>query len=117
MNCTTSDPSINFHSLIEFCREFASKHPPSSIMVSVRCNRAFIDNFMELAKDKATVVGANATANPELILFGVKIIEDESVPDCVYYVKYADGHEEMVTPFGTFSRDAESINRSRAPTN
>lgn len=62
-------------------------------------------------------VGSLATSNPELILLGMKIIEDESVPPNVYYVKYADGHEEMVTPFGTFSREAESINRSRAPEN
>ena len=62
MNYTTSYPSINFHSLLGVCREFARKHPPSNIAVSVRCNRAFIDNFMELEKDKETVIGMNETA-------------------------------------------------------
>lgn len=106
MNFTTSSSSTTLNSMLEVCREFARRHPPASIAVSVRCNRAFIDELKNLAKAKATVIGSPATANPELILFGVKIIEDESVPDGVHYVKYADGHEEMVTPFGTFSREA-----------
>ncbi len=106
MNFATSSSSITLDSMLEVYREFTSRHPPASIAVSVRCNRAFIDELKKLAKAKATVIGSPATANPELILFGVKIIEDESVPPNVYYVKYADGHEEMVTPFGTFSREA-----------
>lgn len=106
MNFTTSSSSITLDSLLEVYREFARRHPPASIAVSVRCNRAFIDELKKMTKAKATVVGSLATSNSELILFGVKIIEDESVPDGVHYVKYADGHEEMVTPFGTFSREA-----------
>ncbi len=106
MNFTTSSSSTTLNSLLEVCREFARQHPPSTIAVSVRCNREFIDKTMEYANRNSIQVGSLATANPELILFGVKIIEDESVPDGVHYVKYADGHEEMVTPFGTFSREA-----------
>jgi hypothetical protein len=63
---------------------------------------------MEYANRNSIQVGSLATSNPELILLGMKIIEDESVPDGVHYVKYADGHEEMVTPFGMFSREAQS---------
>lgn len=106
MNFATNSSSTTLNSMLEVYREFTRQHPPSTIAVSVRCNREFIDELKKLAKNKATVIGSPATANPELILFGVKIIEDESVPDGVHYVKYADGHEEMVTPFGTFSREA-----------
>ncbi len=106
MSFTTSSSSTTLHSLLEVCREFARQHPPSTIAVSVRCNREFIDKLKSTANGKSTVIGTLATTSPELIVFGVKIIEDDSVLDGVHYVKYADGREEMVTPFGTFSREA-----------
>ncbi len=107
MSDTASTTSTTVQSLLKAVDEFTRKVPASRVAVSVRGNRALIEKLRLAARS----VPANDTMPKRHVssdnLYGLKLIEDERVPDFVHYIKYADGHEELVTMFGTFVREAD----------
>lgn len=106
MNDTASTTSATMQSVLNAWEEFTRKFPPSRLPVSVRGNRAFIEKLRQVASKELASVTRPAPHMSNDNIYGLKIIEDESVPGDNHYIKYADGHEEMVTVLGTFERDA-----------
>lgn len=106
MSNTENATSTTMQSVLNALGAFTRKFPPSRLPVSVRGNRAFIDKLRQAARKELSSVTRPAPNMSSDSIYGLKIIEDESVAGDCHYIKYADGHEEWVTMFGTFVREA-----------